>query len=92
MTDPYENLAIAIVKQAAKDYQSALRSLKRNKNNTSAKRMKEEVERFFNSDWYSDLTDLNGAFLMRKIQEEVGYHDSERIPKPGVLDRQRDKQ
>ena len=56
------------------------------------KRMKGEVERFFNSDWYSELTDLNGAFLMRKIQEEVGYHDSERIPKPGVLDRQRDKQ
>lgn len=75
MTDPYENLAIAIVKQAVKDYQDALQKLARNKNNTTAKRMKEEVERFFNSDWYSVLTDLDGAFLMRKIQEEVGYHD-----------------
>ena len=92
MTDPYENLANAIVITAAKDYRDALRSLTRNKNNNNAKRMKEEVERFFNSDWYSVLTGLDGAFLMRKIQEEVGYHDSERIPKPGVLDRQRDKQ
>ena len=75
MTDPYENLANAIVITAAKDYRDALRSLKRNKSNNNAKRMKEEVERFFNSDWYSVLTDLDGAFLMRKIQEEVGYHD-----------------
>ncbi len=75
MTDPYENLANAIVITAAKDYRDALRSLTRNKNNNNAKRMKEEVERFFNSDWYSVLTDLDGAFLMRKIQEEVGYHD-----------------
>ena len=75
MMDPYEDLAIAIVKQAAKDYQDALQKLARNKNNENAKRMKEEVERFFTSDWYSELTDLNGAFLMRKIQEEVGYHD-----------------
>lgn len=73
--DPYENLANAIVITAAKDYRDALRSLTRNKNNNNAKRMKEEVERFFNSDWYSVLTDLDGAFLMRKIQEEVGYHD-----------------
>ena len=75
MTDTYENLANAIVITAAKDYRDALRSLTRNKNNNNAKRMKEEVERFFNSDWYSVLTDLDGAFLMRKIQEEVGYHD-----------------
>ena len=75
MTDPYENLANAIVITAAKDYRDALRSLTRNKKNNNAKRMKEEVERFFNSDWYSVLTDLDGAFLMRKIQEEVGYHD-----------------
>ena len=75
MTDPYENLANAIVITAAKDYRDALRSLTRNKNNNNAKRMKEEVERFFNYDWYSVLTDLDGAFLMRKIQEEVGYHD-----------------
>lgn len=75
MTDPYQNLANAIVIAAAKDYRDALRSLQRNKNNDKAKRMKEEVERFFSSDWYSVLTDLDGAFLMRKIREEEGYHD-----------------
>jgi hypothetical protein len=83
MTDPYESLANAIVVQAAKDYRKALRDLKRNRNNTAAKRMKEEVERFFHSEWYSELTDLDGAFLMRMIKEEV-ENDSEGIPEPGV--------
>ena len=92
MTDPYESLAVAIVAQAGKDYMKALQTLKRNRKNKEALSMKEEVERFFASSWYQELTDLDSAFLMRKIQEEVGYHDSERIPKPGVLDRQRDKQ
>lgn len=77
--DPYENLANAIVLQAVKDYRSALRTLKRNKNSYSARRMKEEVERFFLSDWFSELTELNGAFLMRKIREELQYHDGEGI-------------
>ena len=85
MTDSYENLANAIVITAAKDYRDALRSLTRNKNNNNAKRMKEEVERFFNSDWYSVLTDLDGAFLMRKIQEEVGYHDGKGVFESGIL-------
>lgn len=73
--DPYEDLANAIVLQAVKDYRAALQKLKANKNRYSAKRSKEEVERFFLSGWFSELTELNGAFLMRKIREELDYHD-----------------
>lgn len=73
--DPYENLANAIVLQAVKDYRTALRALKRNKRNKRAGSMKEEVEQFFLSEWFSELTELNGAFLMRKIREEFDYHD-----------------
>ena len=91
MTDPYENLANAIVMTAAKDYRDALRSLTRNKNNNNAKRMKEEVERFFNSDWYSVLTDLDGAFLMQKIREEVGFDESKGLSEAGILSRQKDR-
>lgn len=73
--DPFENLANAIVLQAVKDYRSALQRLKKDRNIYSARRMKEEVERFFLSGWFSELTELNGAFLMRKIREEFDYHD-----------------
>lgn len=48
--DPYEKLANAIVIQAAKDYRTALRKLKRNPRNHLAKGEAESIERFFRSD------------------------------------------
>lgn len=67
----YERFAGAIVIQAAKDYRKALVTLRRNGSNTKANSMKEEVEGFFTSSWYRELTDLDSAFLMRKIREDV---------------------
>lgn len=61
--DPYQDLANAIVLQATKDYRLALR---RNGNHP----MRREVERFFRSGWYSQLTTLDGELLMQKLQEE----------------------
>ena len=61
--DPYENLANAIMFQAVKDYRKALRCAGRTP-------LREELERFFNSGWYSQLTKLDGKYLMRKLQEE----------------------
>ena len=91
MTDPYESLASAIVIQAAKDYKKALQTLKKNKRSNQAMSMKEEVERFFASDWYRELTDLDGAFLMQKIREEVGFDESKGLSETGVLSRQKDR-
>ena len=90
MTDPYESLAVAIVAQAGKDYMKALQTLKRNRKNKEALSMKEEVERFFASSWYQELTDLDSAFLMRKIKEEVGFIESEGLSEAGVLPQQKD--
>lgn len=91
MNDPYENLAMAIVVQAGKDYRKALQDLKRNKRNRNALSMKEEVERFFESSWYQELTDLDGAFLMRKIREEVGFDESKGLSEAGILSRQKNR-
>lgn len=67
----YENLANAIILQAVKDYRMALKSLKANSRNRTARADKAEIERFFRSQWYSALTDVNGEMLIRSLQKEV---------------------
>ena len=71
MSDPYENLANSIVLLAVKDYRDALKKLKKWPRNESAKIMKDEVERFFRSDWYRELTSVDGNVLIKKLQAEV---------------------
>ena len=67
----YENLANAIILQAAKDYRMALKSLKANPRNRTAQADKAEIERFFRSQWYSALTSVDGEMLIRSLQMEV---------------------
>ena len=71
MNDPYENLANAIILQAANDYRAALRTLERNLKYTPALQDKSEVERFFRSEWYKLLTSVDGETLLRMLREEV---------------------
>ncbi len=49
----YENLANAIILQAAKDYRMALKCLKANPKNRTALADKDEIERFFRSQWFT---------------------------------------
>ena len=67
----YENLANAIILQAVKDYRMALKSLKANPRNRTAMADKDEIERFFRSDWFSVLTSVDGEMLIRSLQMEV---------------------
>ena len=71
MTDPYENLANSIVLLAVKDYRDALKKLKKWPRNEAAQIMKAEVERFFRSAWYRELTSVDGEYLISKLQAEV---------------------
>lgn len=71
MSDPYENLANSIVLLAVKDYRDALKKLKKWPRNEAAQIMKAEVERFFRSAWYRELTSVDGEFLISKLQAEV---------------------
>ena len=67
LEDPYENLANAIIVQAATDYRKALRQLRRNPNYASAAYTKGEVERFFRSQWFQMLTNADPEFLLEHI-------------------------
>lgn len=71
MSDPYENLANSIVLLAVKDYMDALKKLKKWPRNEAAQIMKAEVERFFRSAWYRELTSVDGEYLISKLQAEV---------------------
>lgn len=64
MDDPYRNLANAIVVQAAKDYRKALRQLRRNPRYETARNEKNEVERFFHSEWFHYLTNVDPDYLL----------------------------
>ena len=75
MTDPYENLANAIVLQAVKDYRDALKRLKKKPSNQAAMSDAMECERFFRSGWFEELTGMDGSAILRKLKQEEGIHD-----------------
>lgn len=73
--DPYQNLAIGIIRQAAEDYRRQGKKLQRNgstiEKNHIADEMK-KISRFFLSSWYSTLSGIeNGADLLGSLDQEV---------------------
>lgn len=70
-SDPYQNLANAIVAQAAEDYLLALKKLKKNPRNKMAMDEAMQLEKFFHSGWYEILTDVDPDYLIRKLREKV---------------------
>lgn len=71
MTDPYERLANAIILSAVADYRAALKKVKRNPKSKSAIDEALQIEKFFRSPWYQQLTSVDGEFLIRKLQDEI---------------------
>lgn len=68
--DPYEELANAIVEQAAKDYREMRRKLKKNPNDMTARGQMGEVVKFFHSRWFGILTDANPDYILEQLKEE----------------------
>lgn len=68
---PYQSLANAIIEQAAKDYRIVLRYHFKHPGNMRYQQNVCEIERFFRSDWYTALTDVEGEYLIREIRRRV---------------------
>lgn len=66
----YEALANAVILQAVRDWRDACRINRPYPENFAEERKREDIERFFRSDWFSVLTNLDGRLLLRKLQEE----------------------
>jgi hypothetical protein len=65
-----ENLANGIIIQAVTDYRKALRGFSSNSKSSSA--IAAECERFFRSEWFSVLTNVDGEYLIINIRKEYG--------------------
>ena len=71
----YERLANAIIEQAVKDYRQAVTTLKRPNlkegSRISAEKMKRECERFFLGNHIKTLTNVDGKYILEKLEEEL---------------------
>ena len=63
-----EDLSNAIILQAVKDYRIALAG--GSVNGRDSKSVIEECERFFQSEWFNNLTKINCNYLMETIRKE----------------------
>ena len=69
--DGWQALANAVVQQAAKDYRADIRKVKRNPDAKAALKEALEIEKFFRSDWFSILTDVDGDYLIKRLRREA---------------------
>lgn len=83
----YENLRLAVVEQAVRDYSTALRTLKKNPKNVAAQRIVYNCEMFFKFglDLYSDL---DGKDIIKRIRYQVETGEKERKAKDKKKSRQ----
>lgn len=64
--DPYEELANAIIVRAAKDYEKCIKNKSK-----PAQREARLIERFFQSDYYEQLSPVDGNFIIHAIKDKV---------------------
>ena len=69
----YYGLANAIIIKAIKDYRSAIKRVKKNKNDSRAISRINEVRRFFRSQYFQSLCDYDGEYIIEKVEKEMGY-------------------
>ena len=67
----YEKLANAIILQAVKDFRPAYRRLRRHPNDKLAADTVREITQFFCSQYFEQLTDLDGPALLNRIMREI---------------------
>lgn len=67
----YQLLANAIVEQAADDYFCLVAGFTKTKNEADRKDKINALQKFFLSDWYILLTKVDGAYLMKKLNEKA---------------------
>ena len=67
----YQLLANAIVEQAADDYFNLVAGFTKTEDEEDRKAQIDSLRKFFLSGWYSLLTKVDGAYLMRKLNEKA---------------------
>ena len=71
MQDNWEALANAIILQAVEDYRKCRRLVRRKPNQFEAQKMIREIERFFRSKWFKQLSEADGNMILEQLKKEV---------------------
>ncbi len=71
MYENWKNLANAIIVQAVKDFRPAYRRLKKHPNDRAAQDTVKEITEFFCSQYFEQLTDLDGPALLHRVMREI---------------------
>lgn len=66
----FQDLAQAIIVQAVKDYRYVKIYLKKKPRNEVALKEKSRIEKFFRSNWFNVLTNLDAEMLIKKLEKE----------------------
>jgi hypothetical protein len=78
----YDLLAEAIVAQAAKDYLELRKFLHNTREGKEARKATKElrdIRKFFNSRWYKTLTEVDGNYLMERLDKEFEEWKKEQV-------------
>ena len=67
----WEDLAQAIIMKAVEDYRKARRRVRHFPDQKGAQATIREVEKFFRSRWFAQLTDIDGEMQIKRLREEV---------------------
>jgi hypothetical protein len=67
----WQDLADAIIFQAATDYRRNMKMLRENNQNTRLLIGQQCLEVFFRSDWFQQLTNLDGRRFLIDLQKEA---------------------
>ena len=71
--DNWRVLAATIVELAIKDYAEALKVLKVKPHNSECRGAKMSSEKFFKSEWFNTLSDIDPEVLIKNCKRLVGY-------------------
>ena len=73
MNRSYQDLANAVVTQAAKDYKYYHKRIEKNPADDYAKHEVREIEAFFGSKWMKRLINIDGAEILARIKGELEH-------------------
>ena len=71
----WQDLANAVIRQAAEDYRSCCAALKRRPDLSVQAKHKRKLEDFFRSRWFRTLSEADGIEIMETIRKEIGSYD-----------------
>jgi len=75
MTDPYQDLAQAIVMTAVRDWRTAVKKLRKRPDHELSIWLKNDSEKFFLSGWFEELTGVDGEIILNQLKQEACKDD-----------------